>query len=228
MIARYRITHDEGSPRMAISFIGILALVIVVAVVVAVMNTTLKPSGDGKPRGFPWLLMLFGVVIMGGIATLIIRQSQPIHYVLHIHVPSGQEFLGEVTVDGQRTPIDGEGDGEFEFTGKSISWVVLVEDETGSELLESWMTIGANTSGMTTSYWGTTGVSEKQLMGNNTSFRTLNEDGWRLNMQRLRPDVGGSSILPGPSAASNPVDGSGRNESTPETEDAATLPTTSE
>ncbi len=189
---------------VAVGPFAILLLLIVVAVVVAVMNTTLKPSGDGKPRGFPWLLMLFGIVIMGGIITLILYRARPDEFLLEVKVSSGKGFVGEVIVDGRREIINGDGSGSYPFTGRNISWIVLIDDATGTDTIEA--SVDGGIGGAAASDWGCRGSYEKGFFGNGGMFTTIGEEEWNALMQRLRPpNEDFDSILPGISSPSNPV-----------------------
>lgn len=190
---------------LAIGPIAILALLIVIAIVVAVMNATLKSSGDGKPRGFPWILMLFGIVVIGGIATLIIQRARPVEFVLEVRVPTGKGFVGEVVIDGRRISIDDASGPQFTFTGKQLSWTILIDDDSGTESIEVELLRGSGGGGSSTGAWGSRGFAEKQFLGGAMVFTNVDESEWRSLMQQWGDTEEEASILLGPSAPSNPV-----------------------
>ncbi len=195
--------------------IVILLVLIVIAVVVAIASGASKASSESRPNGFPWLLMLLGIVIVSGVATVIIVQSRPVVYVLEVNVPSGKPFIGEVIIDGRREIIDGIGSKTFEFTGKVIRWRVLIDDDAGNDSISVQLTGGVG--GSSSSTWGAAGSAEKRFIGGGGMSTSVSEDEWRTLMRELRPEENEAedSLLPGFSAPSNPVDDDGNEPEAP-------------
>lgn len=193
---------------IAIGPFAIVALLIIVAIIVAVGQSTLKSSGDGKPRGFPWLLTVFGGVVILGVVTIIIYKARPTEFFIEIIVPPGSGFIGEVIVDGRRQVIQGTDNEEFVFAGDRIDFVILSDDESGSEVIDVHFHQRSGGGGSTSSSWGSRGFSEKGILWGASGFSALDERDWRSEMPRLRPpEVEADSILPGIAAPSNPIDG---------------------
>lgn len=190
-----------------VSWLAILVIVVVV-VVIAVVSSTRKSSDGGTPSGFPWVALSFGVVLLVGIATLIVYQARPVDYVLEVNVPSGNGFIGEVTVDGRSEIIRGAGSRTFEFTGRRISWGIMVEDPTGADTIE--VRLNGGMSGSSSSNWGARGYSEKQFIGGGAMFTSISQEEWRAGMRQLvnegEVDPNGG-ILSAPSNPESPPDG---------------------
>ena len=208
---------------------GWIVILIVIAVDVAtgVAVSSRRPSEGGAPRGFPWLMTLFALVVVAGIVTFIVYQSRPANFVLEIFVPSGKRFIGEVVVDGRPQPVDGERTGRLEFTAKHIAWVILKDHANDADSIRVQLIAGAG--GMSSSPWGARGFSEQRFLGGGSMFTSVNEDEWRWLMAEFKqPDVDANAILPGFWAPSNPAEGgdeadeeTGTQEEPPESTDEA-------
>jgi hypothetical protein len=203
---------------VAIGPVAILLLVLVVAVVATIGSSAFKSQEEAKPRGFPWLLMTFGVVVVAGIITFILYQARPVTYVLDVTVPSGKGFIGEVIIDGRREIITGVGNKRFEFTGKTLRWRVLIDDASGAESISVQVTGGVG--GSSSSAWGARGFAEKQFIGGGGMFTSMNEDEWRMLMPQLKPETD-DTLLQGAAAPSNPVQDESSDDATPEPESDA-------
>jgi hypothetical protein len=179
---REYVTSGTKQRMVAISPLAILVLLIVVVSIV-VFSTSRKGSSGGEPSGFPWLALSVGVVLLVGIATLIVYQARPVDYVLEVNVPSGNGFVGEVTIDGRSEIIRGEGQRTFEFTGRRITWAILVVDPTGTDIIE--VRLSGGMSGYSSSNWGARGYSEKKFIGGGALFTSINADEWRTGMAQL-------------------------------------------
>ncbi len=187
---------------MNIFFLLVLAVPILV-IVAAIVNTTFQSTSEGRPKGLPWIPLLFGVVVIGGIATFLITAMRSQELVIRVTGPAGAEFVGEVFVDGIRHELDGVAPKSFEFTGNVFDAIVLAVEPNSDDPLVVDFSGDFHGMGAMDPY-GVRFTAFNKIVTSGAGWDVVKAPEWEDWIERLRPsETGTDPLLQGISAPSN-------------------------
>lgn len=188
---------------MDLFFLLVLAVPIVV-IVIAIVNAALRPSSAGKPKGFPWILLFFGIVVVAGIMTLLLMGFGRQQLVIEVRGPPGAEIFGQVIVDGKVHSLNGTAPTEFEFAGSSFEAIVLAKEPNPDDPLVVFT--GGSFDGLgSVDAYGLRITASKRFLSSSAGWNFVSPEEWEQWAERLRPMEAQApgDLLPGPAAPSN-------------------------
>lgn len=183
-------------------FYLLVLIVPILVIAAAIANSTLKPAPEGRPKGFPWILLLFGIVVVAGIATLLMMGFAQQHLVIEVRGPPGVDFIGEAVVDGVIHPLNGTAPQRFELTGTSFEAIVLAAEPDPDNPLVVFT--GGSYEGLgSVDPYGIRIVAYKRFMSSGSGWNFVSPTEWETWVERLRPAESPEDALPDPATSSN-------------------------
>lgn len=181
---------------MDVFFLLVLAIPILV-IAAAIVNSILRPASEDRPRGFPWIMLLFGVGVAGGIIIFLTMARGRQELVIRVTGPPGAEFTGEAIVDDKVHEIEGIAPAELQFVGRMFGVVVLaVEPDTDRPLEVSFE---GDFSGIALSDpYGVRFGAFKRVLAGGAGCTPISEQEWSNMIEQFGPSVEvNESLLPG-------------------------------
>jgi hypothetical protein len=185
-------------------FLLLVLAIPILAIVAAIVNSTLRSASKDRPRGFPWILAFFVLAAVGGVAILVTTAQGRQQLVIRVKGPAGASFVGRAEVDGRLHDIDGVAPAEFQFTGRTFGVVVLAaEPATGAPLEVSFE---GDFSGMSLSdAYGVRFGAFKRVLAGGASCTPVSPEEWDVWMEKFSDASEATDpLLPGAAAPSNP------------------------
>ncbi len=187
---------------MEVFFLLVLAIPILV-IAAAIVNSILRPASAGQPRGFPWIMLLFGIAVAVGIAIFLTMTRGRQEMVIRITGPPGAKFTGQAVVDDKVHEIEGIAPAELQFVGRKFGVVILaVEPETDSPLEVAFE---GDFAGIALSDpYGVRFGAFKRILAGGAGCTPISEQEWSELMERNGPpSEAKESLLPGVAAPPN-------------------------